>query len=65
MVDAKIRVTFHEFCSFELCTIVCQDSSRHAESVYDALQELDRCLLGYINHWHGFHPLGGYVNCDE
>jgi hypothetical protein len=48
-----------------LCIIVCQNSSGHAESVYDALQELDRYLLGYIYYWHGFHPLGERVNSDE
>jgi hypothetical protein len=43
MLDAKIHTTPDELCSFELCPIVCQDSSGHAESIYHALQELDHC----------------------
>jgi hypothetical protein len=65
MLDAKIRATSNELCPFELCTIVYQNSSGHAESVYDALQELDCCLLGYIHRWHGFYPLGEHVDSDE
>jgi hypothetical protein len=65
MLDAKIRTTSDELCSFELCTIDCQDTSGYTESVYDALQELDRCLLGYIHHLCGFHPLGERINFDE
>jgi hypothetical protein len=37
MLDAKICITFDEFCSFERCTIVCQDSSGNIKSVYDVL----------------------------
>jgi hypothetical protein len=65
MLDAEIRATSDELCPFKLCTIVCQNSFGLAESVYNALQELDRCLLGYIYHWHDFHPLGERVNSDE
>jgi hypothetical protein len=65
MLDAKIHATSDELCSFELCTIVCQDSSGDVESIYDALQELDRCLLDYIHCWHGFHPLDEHVDSDE
>jgi hypothetical protein len=65
MLDAEIHATPNELCSFELCTIVCQDSSEHTESVYDALQELDHYLLGYIYYWHGFYPLGECVDSDE
>jgi hypothetical protein len=48
MLDTKIRATSDELCSFELCTIIYQDSSGHVESVYYALQELNHCLLGYM-----------------
>jgi hypothetical protein len=65
MLDAEIRTISDKLCSFELHTIVFHNPSGHAESVYDALQELDRGLLGYIHCWHGFHPLGERVNFDE
>jgi hypothetical protein len=64
-MDAEVHTTSDELCSFKLCTIVYQNSSGHVEYVYDALQELDRYLLGYIHHWHGFHPLGERVDSDE
>jgi hypothetical protein len=65
MLNAKIRITFGKLCSFELCSIICQNSSGHTKSVYDALQELDRCLLGYIYCWHDLHPFSERVNSDE
>jgi hypothetical protein len=65
MLDAKIRATSNELCSFELFTIVYQDSSGYTKSVYDALQKLDRYLMGYVHHWHGSHPLGERINFDE
>jgi hypothetical protein len=65
MMDTKIRATSYTLHSFELSSIVCQDSSGHAESVYDALQELDHCYLRYVHHWHSFHPLGECVDYDE
>jgi hypothetical protein len=65
MLDAKIYTTSDKLCSFELCTIVCQNSSWHVKSIYDALQELHRCLLGYIHCWHGLHPIGEHINSDE
>jgi hypothetical protein len=65
MLDAKIHATFEELCSFELCTIIYQNSYGYAESVYNALQEPDHCILGYIYCCHGFHPLGERVNSDE
>jgi hypothetical protein len=57
MLDVKIRTTSDKLRSFELCTIVCQNYSEHAKSVYNALQELDRCLLSYIYRWY-INPLG-------
>jgi hypothetical protein len=65
MLNAKIRTTSGKFCSFELCSIICQNSSGHAESVYDALQELNCCLLGYIYCWHDFHPFSERVDSDK
>jgi hypothetical protein len=65
MLDAEIRATSDELCSFELYTIVCQDSSGHTESIYDTRQELDHYLLGYIHRWHDFHPLGERVDSNE
>jgi hypothetical protein len=65
MLDAKIHTTSDKLCSFELCTIVCQNSSGHAKSVYDTVQKLDCCLLGYIYYWHGFRPLGECVDPNE
>jgi hypothetical protein len=65
MLDAIIHTTSDKLCSFELRTIVYQNPYGHAKSVYDALQKFDRCILGYIHCWHGFHPLGGCVNSDE
>jgi hypothetical protein len=65
MPDAEIRTTPSELCFFELCAIVCQDSFGHAKSIYDALQELNRCLLGYVHQWNGFHPLGECVDPNE
>jgi hypothetical protein len=65
MLDAEIRTTSDKLCSFELCTIVYQNPSGHVESVYDTLQELNCCLLGYIYYWHGFHSLIERVNPDE
>jgi hypothetical protein len=44
---------------------MCQDSSGRVEPVYDILQELVRYFLCYVHHWHSFHPLGKYVDCDE
>jgi hypothetical protein len=65
MLNVKIRTTSGKLCSFELCSIICHNSSRHTESVYDVLQELDCCLLGYIYYWHNFHPFSESVNFDE
>jgi hypothetical protein len=65
MLDAKIRTTSDKLYSFELCSVICQNSSVHVESVYNALQELDCCLLGYIYYWHDFHPFSKRVNSDE
>jgi hypothetical protein len=65
MLNDKISATSDELCSFELCTIVWQNTYGHAESVYDALQELDHCLLSYIYCWHDFHPFGECVDSDE
>jgi hypothetical protein len=65
MLDAKIRTTSDKLCSFKLCFIICQNSSGHAESIYDALQELDCYLLGYIYCWHDFHPFSERVNSNE
>jgi hypothetical protein len=61
MLHAKIRTTPGELCSFELSYIVYRDSSGNAKSIYDALQELDRYLLGYVHRWQGFHPHGARV----
>jgi hypothetical protein len=65
MVDIKIRTVSYKLHSFKLGYIIYQDSSGHVESVYDVLQELDSCFLRYVHHWHGFHPLGERVDCDE
>jgi hypothetical protein len=65
MVDTKICVASYKFCSFELSSVICQNPSGYAEPLYDALQELDRCFLRDICHWHSFHPLGECVNHDE
>jgi hypothetical protein len=65
MLNAKICTISDKLCSFELCSITCQNSSGHAESIYDALQELDCRLLGYIYCWHNFHPFSECVNSDE
>jgi hypothetical protein len=65
MLNAKIRTTFGKLCSFELCSLICQNTFGHAESVYDALQELDYCLLGYVYCWHNFYPISERVNSDE
>jgi hypothetical protein len=65
MVDTKICATSYKLRSFELGFIVYHDSSRHAESIYDALHELDCYFLRYIHHWHNFYPLGEHVDCDE
>jgi hypothetical protein len=45
--NAKIH-TSDKFCSFELHFVICQNSSGHAKSIYDAMRELNCCLLGYI-----------------
>jgi hypothetical protein len=65
MLNAKICTTSGKFCSFEPCSIICQNSSGHVESVYDTLQKLDSCLLGYIYCWHGFHPFSEHVDSNE
>jgi hypothetical protein len=65
MMDTKVHATSYKFHSFELSPIICQNPSRYAEPVYDALQELDRFFLGDICHWHGFHPLDECVNRDK
>jgi hypothetical protein len=65
MLNAKIRTTSHKLCSFELCSVIHQNSFGHTESVYDALQKVDCCLLGYIYCWHGFHPFSERVNSNE
>jgi hypothetical protein len=65
MVDTKIRAASYKFCSIELSSVTCQNPSRYAGHIYDALQELDRCFLHNIHHWHGFHPFGECVDHDE
>jgi hypothetical protein len=65
MLNAKLHTTSSKLCPFELCSIIYQNSSGHAESVYDALQKLDCCILGYIYYWHGFHPFSECVDFDE
>jgi hypothetical protein len=65
MLDPEICATSDKLCPFELCTIVYENSSGHTESIYDALWELDHCLLGYIYYWHGLHPLGECVDSNE
>jgi hypothetical protein len=65
MLNAKIRTTSSKLGSFELCSVICQNSSGHTESIYDALQELDCHLLGYIYCWHIFHPFSEHVNSDK
>jgi hypothetical protein len=65
MLDIEIYAASDELCSFELCTIVCQASSGHAESLYDAMQEFDCCLLSYVHRWHGLHVLGERVDSNE
>jgi hypothetical protein len=65
LLDAKIHTTSDKLCSFELRSIICQNSFWHVESVYDALQELDCCLLGYIYCWHDFHSFSERGNSDE
>jgi hypothetical protein len=65
MLNAKIRTISGKLCFFELCSIICQNSSRHAESIYDALHELDRNLLGYIFYWHDFHLFSERVDSNE
>jgi hypothetical protein len=65
MLNAKLHATSSKLCPFELFSIIYQNSSGHAESVYDALQELDCCILGYIYCWHDFHPFSERVDSDE
>jgi hypothetical protein len=65
MLNAKLYTTSSKLYPFELYSIICQNSSGHAKSVYYALQELDCCILGYIYCWHGFHPLSECVDSDE
>jgi hypothetical protein len=65
MLNAKLHATSSKLCPFELCSIICQNSSAHIESVYDALQELDFCILSYIYSWHDFHPFSERVDFDE
>jgi hypothetical protein len=64
MLDAEIRITSDKLCAFEQCFVICKNSSGHAKSVYDALQELNCYILGYIHCWHGFHAFGERVNFD-
>jgi hypothetical protein len=65
MLNAKIYTTSGKLCSFELCFVIYQNSFGHTESVYDALQELDYYLLGYIYCWHNFHPFSEHINSDK
>jgi hypothetical protein len=65
MINTEIDATFREFCSFELGSIVRQDSLGNTESVYDALKKFNCRLLSYIYHWGGLHPLGEHINSDE
>jgi hypothetical protein len=65
MLNAKIHTTSVKFGSFELCSVIYQNSFGHAKSVYDALQELDCHLLGYIYCWHGFHLFSECVNHEK
>jgi hypothetical protein len=65
MVDTKIRAAPYKFCSFELSSIICQNPPGYTESVYNALQELVRCFLCDIHHWHCLHLLGECVDRDE
>jgi hypothetical protein len=51
MLDAKICTTSDKLCSFELCMIVCQNSSRHTKSVYDALHDLNYFLDLTTSSW--------------
>jgi hypothetical protein len=65
MVNTKINATSYKLHSFELNSVVYQDSLGHTESVYDALQELDYCFLCYVHHWDSFHSFGEWVDCNE
>jgi hypothetical protein len=65
MVNTKVCATSCELGSFELSSIVRQDSSEHAKSVDDALQELNCCFPCYVYHWSGLHPFGERIDADE
>jgi hypothetical protein len=65
MLNAEIYTIPYEFCSFELCTIICDDSSSNVESENYTLQKLDCCLMCNSYYWHYFHPLSERVNDDE
>jgi hypothetical protein len=65
MMDIEVYVASYKFCSFERSPVICEYPSGYAEPVYDTLQELDRCFLHDVYHWHNLHPLGECVNHDE
>jgi hypothetical protein len=65
MVDTKVCATTYKFCSFELSPVIYEDPYGYEKPIYDTLQELDRCFLCNVYHWHNFHPLSDCVDCDE
>jgi hypothetical protein len=65
MVDTKVYVASYKILSFELSPVIYEDPSGYVEPVYDTLQELDRCFLRGVYHWHSFHPHCECANRDE
>jgi hypothetical protein len=64
-MDTKVHATSYKFHSFQLSSIICQNPPGYAKPIYDTLQELGRCFLHNIDHWHHLRPLGECVDRDE
>jgi hypothetical protein len=63
-LDVELLGELLEFAHGEVGAIVGDDAVRHAVSVDDRLEELDRRSRFLIGDWDGFDPLGELVDGD-
>jgi hypothetical protein len=65
MLNTEVYITPCKLCAFELSTIICEDSFRHAEFEDYAMYELDCYFLCDVYYEHCLHLIGEFVECDE
>jgi hypothetical protein len=64
-LDAELFGELLKFARGEVGAVVGDDAVRHAVSVDDGLEELDRHSRFLIGDWDSFDPLGELVNGDQ